>query len=99
MKFGGVIRLLDRNPNELTDSKLRTMEAYSVTQAVAWVLGHLDDAFHTHTLELLPLEKYGDEVLLAGQMRSGGYVDTWGERLQSKTRGPLRPVAPADSGS
>jgi Uncharacterised nucleotidyltransferase len=104
MKFGDVIRLLDRNRNELTDGELlRTMEAHSITHAVAWVLGHLDDTFHTHTLELLALEKHGDEELLAGQMRSSGYVDAWGhsmrERLQSKTHGSLRPVAPAHSGS
>jgi len=79
------------------------MEAHSVTHAVAWVLGHLDETFHTGTLELLALEKHGDEELLAAQMRSSGYVGAWGqsmrERLQSKARGSLRPVAPAHSGS
>ena len=104
MKFGDVIRLLDRNRNELTDGELlRTMEAHSVTHAVAWVLRHLDKTFHTRTLELLALERHGDEELLAAQMRFSGYVGAWGqsmrERLQSKTRGSLRPVAPAHSGS
>jgi Uncharacterised nucleotidyltransferase len=103
MKFGDVIRLLDRDRNELTDGELlRTMEAHSVTHAVAWVLRHLDETFHTRTLELLALEKHGDEELLAAQMRSSGYVGAWGlsmrERLQSKTRGSLRPVASAHSG-
>jgi hypothetical protein len=104
MKFGDVIRLIDRNRDTLTDGKLlRTMEAHSVTDAVAWVLGHLDETFHTRTLELLALEKHGDEELLASQMQSSGYVRAWGqsmrERLQSKTRGSLRPVAPPHSGS
>jgi len=104
MKFGDVIRLLDRNRNELTDGELlRTMEAHNVTDAVAWVLGHLDETFHTRTLQLLALEKHGDEELLAAQMRSSGYVGAWGqsmrERLQSKARGSLRPVAPAHSSS
>jgi len=104
MKFGDVIRLIDRDRNELTDGELlRTMEAHSVIHAVAWVLGHLDETFHTRTLELLALEKHGDEELLASQMQSSGYVRAWGqsmrERLQSKTRGSLRPVAPPHSGS
>ena len=104
MKFGDVIRLIDRDRNELTDGELlRIMEAHSVTDAVAWVLGHMDETFHTRTLELLALEKQGDEELLAGQMQSSGYVGAWGqsmrERLQSKDRGSLRPVAPAHSGS
>ena len=104
MKFGDVIRLLDRNRNELTDGALlRTMEAHSVTHAVAWVLGRLDETFQTHALELLALEKYDDEKLLAGQMQASGYVNAGGqsmrERLQSKTRGSSRPAAPAHSGS
>ena len=66
MKFGDVIRLIDRDRDELTDGELlRTMEAHSVTDAVAWVLRRLDETFHTHTLELLALEKHGDEKLLA----------------------------------
>ena len=104
MKFGDVIRLLDRNRNELTDGELlRIMEAHNVTDAVAWVLGHLDETFHTRTLQLLALEKHGDEELLAAQMQSSGYVGAWGqsmrERLQSKARGSLRPAAPAHSSS
>src|SRR4029453_15940303 len=104
MKVWGCIRLPDRDRNELTDGELlRTMEAHSVTHAVAWVLRHLDEIFHTHTLELLALERHGDEELLADQMRSSGYVGAWGqsmrERLQSKTRGSLRSGAPAHSGS
>jgi hypothetical protein len=104
MKFGDVIRLLDRDRNELTDGELlRTMEAHSVTHAVAWVLRHLDEIFHTHTLELLALERHGDEELLAAQMRCSGYVGAWGqsmrERLQSKNRGSSGPVAPAHSSS
>lgn len=104
MKFGDVIRLVERNRNKLTDGELlRTMEAHRVTHAVAWVLGHLDETFHTHTLELLALEKHGNEELLAGQMSSSGYVrasgQTMRERLQSKARGSSRPMAPAHSGS
>ena len=104
MKFADVIRLLDRDRDELTDGELlRTMEAHSVTHPVAWVLRHLDETFYTNTLELLALEKHGDEQLLAGQMQSSGYVRASGqsmrERLQSKTRGSLRPVVPAPSGS
>ena len=92
MKFGDVIRLLDRNRNELTDGVLlRTTEAHSVTHAVAWVLRQLDEIFHTRTLQLLALEKHGDAKLLASQMQSSGYVRTSGqsmrERLQSKNRG------------
>jgi hypothetical protein len=103
MKFGDVIRLIDRDRNELTDGELlRIMEAHGVTDAVAWVLGHLDKTFHTHTLELLALEKHGDEELLAAQMRSSGYVGAWGqsmrERLQSKTRATLRAGGPATFG-
>ncbi len=63
----------------------------------------MDETFHTHTLELLALEKHGDEKLLATQMQSSGYVSASGqsmrERLQSKTRGSLRPAVPAQSGS
>ena len=102
MKFGDVIRLLDRNRNELTDGGLlRTTEAHSVTHAVAWVLRQLDETFHTHALQLLALEKHGDEKLLASQMQSSGYVRTSGqsmrERLQSKARGSSRPAAPGHS--
>ncbi len=104
MKFGDVIRLIDRDRNELTDGELlRTMEAHKVTHPVAWVLRRLDETFRTHTLELLALEKHGDEELLASQMQSSAYVRAWGqsmrERLQSKARGSSRPVAPAHSGS
>ena len=102
MKFGDVIRLIDQNRNELTDGELlRTMETHSVTDAVAWVLRHLDETFQTSTLELLALEKHGDEELLASQMQSSAYVSASGqpmrERLQSKARGSLRPVAPRGS--
>ena len=104
MKFGDVIRLIDRDRNELTDGELlRTMEAHKVTHPVAWVLHRLDETFRTHTLELLALEKHGDEELLASQMQSSAYVRAFGqsmrERLQSKARGSSRPVAPAHSGS
>jgi len=104
MKFGDVIRLIDQNRNELTDGELlRTMVAHSVTHPVAWVLRRMDETFQTHALELLPLEKYGDEELLASQMQSSAYVGAWGqsmrERLQSKARGSVRPAAPAPSGS
>ena len=64
---------------------------------------HMDETFHTRTLELLALEKHGDEKLLATQMQSSGYVGASGqsmrERLQSKARGSLRPEVPAHSGS
>ena len=77
------------------------METHNVMDAVAWVLRHLDETFHTRTLELLALEKHGDEELLANQMRSSGYVSPWGqsmrERLQSKTRGSLRSAASTHS--
>jgi Uncharacterised nucleotidyltransferase len=104
MKFGDVIRLLDLNRDELTDGELlRIMEAHNVAHAVAWVLGTTDETFHTRTLKLLALEKHGNEELLANQMHSRGYVSASGqsmrERLQSKTRGSLRPVAPPHSGS
>ena len=96
MKFGDVIRLIDRNRDELTNGELlRIVETHNVIDAVAWVLRHLDETFHTRTLELLALEKHGDEELLANQMQSSGYVSAWGqsmrERLQSKTRSSLRP--------
>jgi hypothetical protein len=104
MKFGDVIRLLDRDRKELTDGDLlRTMQTYSVTDAVAWVLFRLDETFYTNAVELLGLEEYGDEEQLASQMQSSAYVRAWGqsmrERLQSKTRGSLRPVVAANSGS
>jgi hypothetical protein len=104
MKFADVIRLLDRNRNELTDGELlRIMQTHSVTDAVAWVLRRLDETFQTRTLELLALEKHGDEELLASQMQSSAYVSAFGqsmrERLRSKARGALRPTAPAHSGS
>ncbi len=102
MKFGDVIRLIDRDRYELTDGELlRIMQTRRVTDAVAWVLRHMDETFQTRTLELLALEKYGDEKLLASQMQSSAYVGAWGqsmrERLQSKARGSLREVAPAHS--
>jgi hypothetical protein len=104
MKFGDVIRLVDRDRDELTgDQLLRIMEAHNVTHAVAWVLRHLDETFQTRTLELFALEKHGDEELLASQMQSSAYVHAWGrsmrERLQSKARGSSRSVAPTHSGS
>jgi Uncharacterised nucleotidyltransferase len=104
MKFGDVVRLIDRNREELTDGELiRNMQAHSVTDAVAWVLHRLDETFQTRTVELLLLEKHGDEKLLAGQMQSSAYVRASGqsmrERLQSKSRSSLRPVAPAQSDS
>jgi len=100
MKFGDVIRLIDQNRKELTDGKLlQIMEAHNVAHVVAWVLGNTDETFHTNTLELLALEKRGDEQLLANQLHSRGYVSaldqSMRERLQSKTRGLARPVAPA----
>jgi Uncharacterised nucleotidyltransferase len=103
MKFGDVIRLVERDRNELIDGELRrTMDAHKVTHPVAWVVRHLDETFHTRTLELLALEKHGDEELLASQMQSSGYVGAWGqsmrERLHSKSRSSLRQVAPAQSG-
>src|SRR5215467_2282791 len=71
MKFGDVLRLIDQNHDELTDGELlRIMQTHSVTNAVAWVLRHMDNTFQTRTLELLALEKYGDERLLASQMQS-----------------------------
>ena len=104
MKFGDVIRLIDRDRNELTDGELlRIMEAHNVAHPVAWVLRHLDEIFQTNTLELLALEKHGDEELLTSQMSSSGYVGAWGqsmrERLQSKNRGSSRPIAAAHSDS
>ena len=104
MKFGDVIRLIDRNRNELTDGELlRIMQTHSVTDAVAWVLRRMDETFQTRTLELLTLEEYGDERLLTSQMQSSAYVGAWGqsmrERLQSKARGSLRPVASIHSSS
>jgi len=103
MKFGDVIRLVDRDRDELTGGELlQIMETHNVTHPVAWVLRHLDETFHTDTLELLALEKYGDEKLLASQMQSSAYVHAWGqsmrERLQNKARGSSRPAAPAHSG-
>ena len=102
MKFGDVIRLIDRDRNELTDGELlRIMQTHRVTDAVAWVLRHMDETFQTRTLELLALEKYGDEKLLASRMQSSAYVGAWGqsmrERLQSKARGSL--MVQAHSGS
>jgi hypothetical protein len=91
MKFGDVIRLVHRHRSELTDGELlRTMETYNVSHPVAWVLRRMDETFETHTLELLGLEKYGDEGLLVSQMQSSAYVGAWGQpmraRLQSKAR-------------
>ncbi len=98
MKFGDVIRLVDRDRNELTNGELlRIIEAHNITDAIAWVLHHTDETFHTDTLELLALETRGDEQLLASQMQSKGYVSALGtsmrERLQSKARGSLLPEA------
>lgn len=104
MKFGDVIRLIDRHHAELTDGELRRiMELHHVTHPVAWVLHRLDETFQTRTQELLALEQDGDEEVLAGQMSSSAYVGATGhsmrQRLQSKNRGALRSVAPAGSGS
>jgi hypothetical protein len=104
MKFGDVIRLVDRHCEQLTHGELlRIMEAHNLTHPVAWVLRRLDETFQTHTLELLRLEKHGDEELLARQMSSSGYVGAWGqsmrERLQSKARGSSRPLASVQPGS
>jgi hypothetical protein len=104
MKFGDVIRLIDRDRKELISGKLlQILKTHNVAHAVAWVLGNTDETFHTNTLELLALEQRGDEQLLANQMHSRGYVSALGqsmrERLQSKARGSLLPAAPAHSGS
>jgi hypothetical protein len=104
MKFGDVIRLIDRYRDDLTDGELRRiMEAHNVSDAVAWVLHHMDETFQTRTQELLALGKHGDEQLLASQMQSSAYVGAWGqsmrERLQSKARGSMQPAAPAHAGS
>ena len=103
MKFGDVIRLVDHDRSELIDGELlRIVETHRVTDPVAWVLRQLDETFQTHTLELLGLEEYGDEKLLASQMQSSAYVRTSGqsmrERLQSKARGSVRPGAPTHPG-
>src|SRR5262249_16118438 len=74
VKCGDVIRLIERDHQELTDGRLRQiMETHGVTHAVAWVLRHTDETFHTRTLELLALEKHGDEQLLVNQMHARGY--------------------------
>jgi hypothetical protein len=104
MKFGDVIRLIDRDRKELTDGELlRIMETHNVTDPIAWVLRRTDETFHTGTLEVLGLEERGDEQLLASQMQSKGYVNALGtsmrERLQSKSRGSLLQAVPAHSGS
>jgi hypothetical protein len=104
MKFGDVIRLIDYNRRELAKGELlRIMQTHNVTQPVAWVLRHLDETFQTRTLELLALEEYGDEELLGSQMQSSAYVRASGqsmrERLQSKARGSVRPMAAAHPGS
>ncbi|MGI8890088.1 MAG: nucleotidyltransferase family protein [Chthoniobacterales bacterium] len=104
MKFGDVIRLLDLHRDELTDGALRRiMETHHVTHAVAWVLGRLNETFHTRSLQLLALEEFDDEQLLADQMQASGYVSAGGQsmrdRLQSKTRGSAKPTAATESGS
>ena len=104
MKFGDVIRLIDRDRNELTDGELlRIMQTHRVADAVAWVLRRMDEIFQTRTLELLALEKHGDEKLLSGQMQSSAYVSASSQpmrvRLQSKSRGSPRTVAPVHSRS
>ena len=104
MKFGDVIRLIDRDRKELTDGELlRIMETHNVTDPIAWVLRRTDETFHTGTLEVLGLEERGDEQLLASQMQSKGYVNALGtsmrERLQSKSRGSLLRGVLAHSGS
>jgi Uncharacterised nucleotidyltransferase len=104
MKFGDVIRLIDRDRDELANGELRrVMEAHNVTHPVAWVLRHLDETFQTDTLGLVALESHGDEQLLAAQMQAGGYVRASGqsmrERLQSKARGSMSPAVPAHSDS
>ena len=104
MKFGDVFRLIDRNHDELTNGDLlRITETHNVIHPVAWVLRHLDETFQTRTQALFALEKYGDEELLASEMQSSAYVRASGqsmrERLQSKTRGVVRPVEPAHPSS
>jgi Uncharacterised nucleotidyltransferase len=104
MKFGDVIRLINRYGDELSDGELlRIMETHNVTDAVAWVLLNMDETFHSRTAELLGLEKRGDEELLVSKMQSSGYVGAWGqsmrERLQNKNRKSSVPVATVDSES
>jgi Uncharacterised nucleotidyltransferase len=103
MKFGDVIRLIDCNQNELTDGELlRITQTHGVTDAIAWVLRHMDETFHTHAVELLALERHGDEKLLSSQMQSSAYVCASGQsmrkRLQSKNRGSVRPMAAVHPG-
>jgi hypothetical protein len=103
MKFGDVIRLIDRNRRELADGQLlRVMETHNVTHPVAWVLRRMDETFNTRTLELLELGTCGDEDLLASQMQSSAYVrccdQSMRERLQSKARGFTRRAEAASLG-
>ncbi len=104
MKFGDVIRLIERHGDELAKGELlRIIESYHVTHPVAWVLARLDEIFHTHTRELLALGSYGDEERLTAQMQASGYVDasnqSMRERLQSKNRGARRPSPQVPSNS
>ena len=99
MKFGDVIRLIDRDQKELTDGELlRIMESsWTLPTRLPGCSARMDETFQTRTLELLGLEKHGDEELLASQMQSSGLCARWDqsmrERLQSKTRGASRPAA------
>lgn len=104
MKFGDVIRLIDRDRAELiTGDLLSILESHNLAHPVAWVLRRLDETFQTQTLKMLGLGDYGDEELLASQMQSGAYVRASGqpmrERLHSKTRGSSPPTAKAQPGS
>jgi hypothetical protein len=78
------------------------MQTNHLTHPVAWVLRNLDETFQTKTAELLALQDYGDEQLLASQMSAGGYISLSGqsmrERLQNKNRGSSTSVTPAQAG-
>lgn len=103
MKFGDLIRLIESYPEELSDGELlQVMQTNNLTHPVAWVLRNLDETFQTKTAELLALQDYGDEQLLASQMSAGGYISLSGqsmrERLQNKNRGSSTSVTPAQAG-
>jgi hypothetical protein len=94
IKFADVVRIW-RNHQSILNSKefVQMLEQFQITDAVLWVLEHLDRTLHTGIVSALGLEGRVTESWLASAGASGGKQRTWTgtmrERLHCKDRQKL----------
>ena len=94
MKFGDVLRLWRMHRKILRDIRFaQTLEHYGITEAVVWVLEHLDRTFGTRIVSDLSLQNRVTEEWLNSARAPGGKALQWKgtmrERLHSKNRSQL----------